>query len=83
MAEKLPFSQRAEIKPVISTLQLDSMSDDLRSSLWNALELFVWTQLGQYTEERPFISSCLKGDVFFEILWVHYFKQPSYTLHPN
>lgn len=36
------FSQRQGIKLMKSIVQIDSMDDDLRNSLWNALTLCYW-----------------------------------------
>lgn len=70
------FSQRKGIAPVIETIQIDSMSQALRNSLWNALDIeiwskpnFVWTQYG-----APEIKA------FGQTLWFYYFKKPIDTL---
>src|SRR4030095_569670 len=60
------------IKPVSELIQADSMSDELRNSLWNALDVALWSTENylykQYGE--PFI------DPFSRSLWFNYFKQP-------
>ena len=83
MAERHSFSQRQGLKPLQKGLQLDSMDDDLRNGVWNALELVLWKELQRYAADRPVLNPRLKGDIFFELLWVHYFKRPLHTLHPN
>jgi hypothetical protein len=40
------FSQRKGLKPVKSVMQVDSMDDDLRNGLWNALVLHYLNPLG-------------------------------------
>jgi hypothetical protein len=39
------FSERQGIKPVKSILQVDSMDEELRTGLWNALTIFYWDRL--------------------------------------
>jgi len=41
------FSERKGLKSVRSSLQIDSMDDDLRNSLWNALTDFYWDKIDQ------------------------------------
>jgi hypothetical protein len=36
------FSQRMGIKPVKSVFQVDSINNELRNSLWNALIKYYW-----------------------------------------
>jgi len=65
------FSQRIGIKPVNKTMQVDSMSSDLRNSLWNALTISYWE-----TMRATFTSRDSKIDTLVRRLWVHYFKEP-------
>lgn len=66
------FSERKGIKPVTDVVQTTSMSDDLRSSLWNVLDVAIWStkdfMYPQYGEPgiQPFSGA----------LWFHYFKKP-------
>lgn len=66
------FSQRKGYKPVSETIQTDSMNSELRNSLWNALDVALWSTedyiYRQYGE--PFIKP------FSKALWFHYFKRP-------
>jgi len=57
------FSQRKGLKPVRSAIQIDSMNEDLRNSLWNALMLFYFEDVN------------IKKDLL-ALLWVFYFKKP-------
>jgi hypothetical protein len=57
------FSQRKGLKPVKSVIQVDSMNEDLRNSLWNALVLFYF---GNVNIKRNLLA----------LLWVFYFKKP-------
>src|SRR4029450_1551346 len=66
------FSQRKGIKPVSELIQADSMSDELRNSLWNALDVALWSTENylykQYGE--PFI------DPFSRSLWFNISSSP-------
>lgn len=66
------FSQRKGFKPVSEVIQIDSMNEALRNSLWNALDVLLWSTPAfvhrQYGD--PHIMSLSK------LLWLHYFKKP-------
>ena len=40
------FSQKHGYKPVKSVIQLTSIDDDLRNGLWNALDVYYWSNAG-------------------------------------
>lgn len=68
------FSQRHGVTPVPQPLPVDSMPDDLRYSLWNALQFGVWDREG-------FRRSRFRGldpDIirFSRSLWFSFFKRP-------
>jgi hypothetical protein len=66
------FSQRKGCKPASEIIQTDGMTDELRNSLWNALDVTIWSVDGYVTKQygtaeiKPFSKS----------LWFHYFKKP-------
>ena len=69
----MKFSQRKGRKPVSDRVQRDGMDEPLRNTLWNVLDLFIWSREGfldapSYT--RPGI------DQFSRLMWLGYFKQP-------
>ena len=70
------FSQRKGLKPVKSIIQVDSMDQDLRTSLWNALTLFYWEQIKGGPR-----SSQVKLDILVKRVWLFYFKRPLDTLY--
>ena len=37
------FSERKGLKPVSEIIQIDSMNEALRNSLWNALDVALWS----------------------------------------
>lgn len=61
--------------PIKSLMQVDSMDNDLRTGLWNALTLFYWNKLKQRYDNEMHI--------LFERLWNDYFKRPIDTLSDN
>lgn len=66
------FSERMGITEVRTALQVNGMNDDLRNSLWNTLDRYVWKREGfvYKTYGEPDIMS------FSEVLWANYFKRP-------
>ena len=62
------FSQRKGFKPVAEVIQIDSMNSELRNSLWNTLDVRIWSSRHLYTQYRI--------RPFSEALWFNYFKKP-------
>lgn len=66
------FSQRKGLKPLSETIQTESMSPELRNSLWNALDVALWSTenylYNQHSDPRI--------EPFSKALWFHHFKQP-------
>lgn len=62
------FSQRKGLKPVSEIIQTDDMNDELRISLWNTLDMHIWSTkdyVNTYTSiSTPYINS------FSKALWV-------------
>ena len=66
------FSQRKGLKPVLEIIQTDSMNIDLRNSLWNALDVALWSTKGfLYTQHGEAEIEPLSRS-----LWFTYFKKP-------
>lgn len=61
MGWNMSFSQRMGIKPVKDTIQINSMDDNLRTSLWNVFSEF-WKAL--IKNEKYEFSKLLWGDYF-------------------
>lgn len=81
------FSQRIGIKPK-DVIQIDSMNDDLRNKLWNALKNFYWDQV----PPPPLEARIFGGNSLFlhrdmrtliYLLWDNYFKKQVDTLKNN
>ena len=66
------FSQRKGLRPVLEVIQADSMNVGLRNSLWNALDLALWSRedfiFKRYGEAEIVPLS--------RALWFNYFKKP-------
>lgn len=70
------FSQRKGLKPVKNIMQVDSMDEDLRNSLWNALSIYYWNEM----EDNKFLYNVEDIDFLFKRLWHNFFKKPLDTL---
>jgi len=58
------FSERKGLTPVPEIIQIDSMNDALRISLWNTLDIMLWS------------TSAFAPSSLSKILWASYFKWP-------
>jgi AbiJ N-terminal domain 4 len=67
------FSQRKGLKPVIEVLQVDAMTPELRNSLWNALDIRLWSVNGFVYGSSGYAGAI---DDFSRLLWFQYFKKP-------
>ncbi len=74
------FSQRQGIKPVKSIMQVDSIDEELRNSLWNALTKFYWRKINEqiawsgWSKYSPSMTNLINR------LWHAYFKHPIDTI---
>jgi PAS domain-containing protein len=72
------FSERQGFRPVRKVLQIDSMDEDLKNRLWNALASLCWE------EPREFDSLKFAGNLalatFLPRLWHEFFKKPIDTI---
>lgn len=64
------FSQKIGKKPIKIDIQVDSMDDDLRISLWNKLHIYIFERIGStylsYTNYEGLIKC----------IWMDFFKYP-------
>lgn len=74
------FSQRKGLKPVSEIIQTDDMNDELRNSLWNALDINIWSikdyVITHSSYKKPYINH-------FSEAWFYFFKKPIDTLPKN
>lgn len=73
------FSQRLGINPVEKAIQRESIDEELRNSLWNALYLFYWETFDKYKYgfygREDFIEESNRENLIYR-LWAYYFKSP-------
>lgn len=67
----LSFSERYGFSQPKSVIQIDSMDDDLRNSLWNALFVFYFDGITSQTSEK---NTAIMG--FTKFYWLRYLKWP-------
>ncbi len=73
------FSQRMGITIKKDTFQIESMDNDLRNSIWNALTICYWEPFkGESTTEG--LKYYDEASRFFRTLWEKFFKQPLDTI---
>jgi len=68
----MKFSERIGLNQVDTSLKTQEISDDLRNSLWNVLDIFIWSR------DRFLRVQYGHAEIedFSKILWFHYFKKP-------
>lgn len=74
------FSQRKGFKPIKKVMQVDSIDDDLRNGLWNALSIFYWNRIKANVYEDWYLANDRDVEILFKRLWHNYFKKPIDTL---
>lgn len=67
------FSQRYGLKQVPRVVQIDTMSDELRSSIWNVFDEYVWSHDSFLCDGHGGMGTV---DWLSRELWPHYFKKP-------
>ena len=77
------FSQRIGITPAEKIVQIDSMDDDLRNSLWNALTISYWDKFDRdkFSFESR-VDYVAQSNLYSLIksLWISSFKKPIDTI---
>jgi len=73
------FSQRQGIKPVKVNIQIDSMDDDLRNRLWNALIIHYWSRVKSDLDSSP-PAHIPETQRLIRDLWHEFFKEPLDTI---
>jgi AbiJ N-terminal domain 4 len=66
------FSQRKGLKATPEIIQIDGMTDELRNSLWNALDIALWSTKDFLYKQY----GAPEIDAFARSLWFSYFKEP-------
>jgi hypothetical protein len=73
------FSQRQGLKPIKSVIQIESMDEDLRNGIWNALSVYYWKNV----KVSPYLYLGQSDPQMFQLLramWLDHFKAPVDTL---
>jgi hypothetical protein len=68
------FSQRYGYKPVRKIIQKDSIDEDLRNRLWNALTIYYWNEMRRLFYESKQGRAFIKNFLFK--IWHDHFKKP-------
>ena len=79
----MKFSQRIGINLTQKILQIESIDEDLRNSLWSLLTLFYWEKFDKKRHSSYGRSDFIKGsnlDSLFKSLWINHFKKPIDTI---
>lgn len=74
------FSQRKGIKPIKNVLQIESMDNDLRNGLWNALTHSYWSGVKSDKYRKVTLSHNVAMRQLCATLWQDYFNIPVDTL---
>ena len=74
------FSQRKGLKPIKTLVQLDTMDDELRVALWNALCSHYWNDVGLDADGRLVWDADPHMFLFCRQLWADYFKATTDTV---
>lgn len=69
----MKFSERFGFKPINKIIQIDSMSDELRISLWNIVYEFYLKQDQQYRSQSDYLS--IHPDDITTLMWVNLWKK--------
>lgn len=74
----MSFSERHGLKPVREIIQLDSIDEPLKNSLWSLLKIHVWDDVRQSTGMYGgcYLSGNKEHKALCDRLWLNYFKKP-------
>lgn len=79
----MKFSQRHGITPAEKILQIESVDEDLKNTLWSVLTIFYWDTFDKYKWDMGARADNISGsnlDRLFKSLWLLYFKSPTDTI---
>lgn len=73
----MSFSERYGYKPIKEIIQLESIDDDLKNSLWSLLKIHVWDHVHHTSGAYGYyLSNNENHKALCERLWLNYFKKP-------
>lgn len=76
------FSKREGYKKTLNEIQIESMNDDLRNSLWNSFLLTYFEKTQKATNRNGYISDSFIYYIY-KPLWIDFFKKPIDTIPNN
>jgi AbiJ-like protein len=71
----MKFSQRIGETTATKLVQIESIDDDLKNSLWNAITLIFFDEVN-YNRNHHGESKHCNLTILFTCLWIHHFKKP-------
>lgn len=75
------FSERYGYRTAREAIQIESISQELRNSLWSLLKVHAWDHVWHGSGDRSvYLSHNLEIKTLCEQLWFHHFKKPLDTL---
>lgn len=84
----MKFSERMGFKPVKNIIQVASMDNELRNSLWNNLSRYYWgnihsnTLFGFSSDQSPYDTKEFELIMLITRIWIDYFKLPIDEIPP-
>ena len=79
MENRLNFSQRIGIAPSKKPIQIGSINEDLRNTLWNLLKIHYWDIFDRSKYDLGRRNDFISGSnlwPLFQRLWLDHFKEP-------
>lgn len=79
----MKFSQRLGLTPAQKAIQIGSLDEDLRNSLWSLLTIYYWDRFNKRKYDMSSRADYISGsnlDGLFKGLWLNYFKKPIDTI---
>jgi hypothetical protein len=86
--EMMNFSQRYGYKPIKDTIQLESIDNETRNTLWTVLDFHYWKTIecdNDLLHSRLRLSYYSNNEmkILCQYLWISYFKEPIDTLQDD
>src|SRR4051812_46538439 len=73
------FSERVGKRALKTVIQIDSMDEELRNSLWNIMDCYIYRPLLKETLPLPYAK--YRG--VFDQIWRDFFKEPMDQINTN
>src|SRR4051812_10757111 len=73
--DDLPFAKRYGYESIVVPFQVDGINEVLRTDLWNAFYLFIYSKLKESKDYGSGYGQESYRDIY-KLLWIHFFKKP-------